>query len=173
MPVFLWKNIKNTLQLPYFLRIIYYIQRINSIDFINKNKATKRKERSLMNLNTVLIQMMLALVEKEPRMSIDLLREIVVSQLTERYLQIFKQVAGNTPEEQVAFKELETEIQGAVYQDFEAIFEQVYDKENQVFSIEKLKTAYTQARTIEEQLAKEQRENFQKFANDLMNESDN
>ena len=126
-----------------------------------------------MNLNTVLIQMMLALVEKEPRMSIDLLREIVVSQLTERYLQIFKQVAGNTPEEQAAFKELETEIQGAVHQDFEAIFEQVYDKENQVFSIEKLKTAYTQARTIEEQLAKKQRENFEKFANDLMNESDN
>jgi len=126
-----------------------------------------------MNLNTVLIQMMLALVEKEPRMSIDLLREIVVNQLTERYLQIFKQVAGNTPEEQAAFKELETEIQSAVYQDFEAIFEQVYDKENQVFSIEKLKTAYTQARTIEEQLAKKQRENFEKFANDLMNESDN
>ena len=108
-------------------------------------------------LNTVLINKMLKNTEKEPHITLKLLRGIVVPQLTKQYADIFRNTTQpETPEEKLAMKQVEKEIEQGVEMDFDAIVEVVYDKESQKFDVEKMKQLYKEERKKEAEFAKQQ-----------------
>lgn len=110
-------------------------------------------------LNTVLINKMLKNAEKEPHITVKLLRGIVVPQLTKQYANVFRNATQpETPEEKLAMKQVEKEIEQGVEMDFDAIVEVVYDKESQQFDVEKMKQIYKEERKKEAEFTKQQQE---------------